>query len=332
VPGPSCLSTCLRGVELCSLELSIKYEVLQSMICSVCFSFGLIYCFYGYRCFRAVMFFSGFVSSSGLVLLVYHREPLLGVHLGAETRVGVGLAAGLLCGLLSSVVAPLGLLLGGLQLGALLCLGVLVGVAQVHTLHPSLWPPALLLASSALCAVLMLRWQRMLSIVYASVWGGGVLTLCGDYLLGGFMLPDQVFDLFCQVTPPPLFWYNWTIGTLWPLLSFTGILVQWRVTTRRFSHSQNLFKKQKKFSKRCKYKDPRRRPAHYRRRRPPPLKRYAGDVLAPSFLQSLQDHRTGTSSSSSSSGLSSLTHTLIDFDFETGSMVPLTPPSPVYTV
>lgn len=38
----------------------------------------------------------------------------------------------------------------------------------------------------------------------------------------------------------------------------------------------------------------------------------------------------GTGSSTSS--VSTIAHTLIDFDFETGSMVPLTAASPVFTV
>lgn len=49
-----------------------------------------------------------------------------------------------------------------------------------------------------------------------------------------------------------------------------------------------------------------------------------------SYLQRLQEHQMGTGSSTSS--VSTITHTLIDFDFETGSMVPLTAASPVFTV
>lgn len=49
-----------------------------------------------------------------------------------------------------------------------------------------------------------------------------------------------------------------------------------------------------------------------------------------SYLQSLQEHRMGTGSSISS--VSTITHTLIDFDFETGSMVPLTTSSPIFEV
>lgn len=49
-----------------------------------------------------------------------------------------------------------------------------------------------------------------------------------------------------------------------------------------------------------------------------------------SYLQSLRERQMGTGSSTSS--VSTITHTLIDFDFETGSMVPLTASSPVFTV
>lgn len=49
-----------------------------------------------------------------------------------------------------------------------------------------------------------------------------------------------------------------------------------------------------------------------------------------SYLRRLQEHQMGTGSSTSS--VSTITHTLIDFDFETGSMVPLTAASPAFTV
>ncbi|KAG7216028.1 hypothetical protein INR49_003550 [Caranx melampygus] len=154
--------------------------------------------------------------------------------------------------------------------------------------------------------------------------------LCVDYLLGTFVLPDQVYDMFCEVPPRPLCWFNWTITGICPTLSLIGLLVQWRFTARGVSHTEAAHKKQMKHCKKQRYRESRRRPQPHRRRRPPPLKRYAGDVLAPSYLQSLQERQMGTGSSTSS--VSTITHTLIDFDFETGSMVPLTAASPVFTV
>lgn len=308
----------------------MKYELIQSIVCSVCLSFGLIYCFFGYRCFKMVMFFSGFLFGSAAVLLFFYKEPMLNVHLGTETRAGIGLGVGVLCGLMTMLVSTMGLLLSGLQLGGLLSLSVLVVVGQFHSLTPVWVPLCAVLAASITVAVCALLWQKLFSIVHTSVFGATTVMLCVDYLVGTFMLPDQVYDMFCQVAPRPLCWYNWAITGICPLLSLAGVLVQWCFTAKGVSHTEAAHKKHKKHSKKHKYKEPRRRPQPYRRRRPPPLKRYTGDVLAPSYLQSLQERQMGTGSSTSS--ISTITHTLIDFDFETGSMVPLTAASPVFSV
>lgn len=34
-------------VDMCTLELRVKYELIPTIVCSVCLSFGLIYCFFG---------------------------------------------------------------------------------------------------------------------------------------------------------------------------------------------------------------------------------------------------------------------------------------------
>ncbi|XP_071333249.1 transmembrane protein 198-like [Trachinotus anak] len=320
----------LAEMDICTLEINMKYEVIPSVVCSVCLSFGLIYCFFGYRCFKMVMFFSGFMSGTAAVLLLYHNEPVLDVQLGTETKAGIGLGVGVLCGLMTMLVSTMGLLLSGLQLGTLLSLAVLVVIGQFHSLTPVWVPLSTVLAASIISAVFTLQWQKLFSIFYTSVFGATTVMLCVDYLVGTFVLPDQVYDMFCQVAPRPLCWFNWAITGIFPLMTFTGVLVQWRFTAKGVSHTEAVHKKQKKHSKKHRYRESRRRPQPHRRRRPPPLKRYAGDVLAPSYLQSLQERQMGTGSSTSS--VSTVTHALIDFDFETGSMVPLTAASPVFTV
>lgn len=38
----------LADVDICTLELgSMKYELIPTIVCSVCLSFGLVYCFFG---------------------------------------------------------------------------------------------------------------------------------------------------------------------------------------------------------------------------------------------------------------------------------------------
>ncbi|XP_045913607.1 transmembrane protein 198-like [Micropterus dolomieu] len=322
--------TGLAEVDICMLEINIKYEVIPSIVCCVCLSFGLIYCFFGYRCFKMVMFFSGFMFSSAAVLLLYHKEPVFEAQLGTETKAGIGLGVGVLCGLMTMLVSTMGLLLSGLQLGSLLSLAILVVVGQFHSLTPVWVPLSAALAASIVTTVFTLQWQKQFTIIYTSVFGAATVMLCVDYLVGTFMLPDQVYDILCQVAPRPLCWFNWAITGIWPVLSLIGVLVQWRFTAKGVSHTEAAHQKQKKHAKKHKYRESRRRTPPHRRRRPPLLKRYAGDVLAPSYLQSLQERQMGTGSSTST--VSTITHTLIDFDYETGSMVPLTAASPVFTV
>ncbi|XP_035502142.1 transmembrane protein 198-like [Scophthalmus maximus] len=318
-------------VDICTFDINMKYEVISSIVCSVCLSFGLIYCFLGYRCFKMVMFLSGFMFGTTAILLFYHKEPVLDIQLGTETKAGIVLAVGVLCGLMTMLLSTMGLLLSGLQLGALLSLVTLVVIGQFHNLTPVWVPLTAILVVSVITATLSLMWQKLFIVVFTSVFGATTVMLSVDYLQGAFMLPDQVYDMLCQVTPPPLCWFNWVIIGICPVLSILGMLVQWRFTAKGVSHTEAAHKKlTKKLDKRHRYRESRGRSRPHRRRRPPPLKRYTGDVLAPSYLQSLQERQLGTGSSTSS--VSTITHALIDFDFETGSMVRLTTASPVFTV
>ncbi|XP_044208708.1 transmembrane protein 198-like isoform X1 [Thunnus albacares] len=320
----------LAEVDICTLEINIKYEVIPSIVCSVCLSFGLIYSFFGYRCFKMVMFFSGFMFGSAAVVLLYHKEPVLDAQLGTETKAGIGLGVGVLCGLMTMLVSTMGLILSGIQLGGLISLPILVVIGQFYSLTPVWVPLSAVVAVSVVTAVFTIQWQKLFTIIYTSVFGATAVMLCVDYLVGTFMLPDQVYDMLCQAAPRPLCWFNWVITGIFPVLSLIGVLVQWKFTGKGISHTEAAQKKQKKNTRKHRHRESRRGPQPHRRRRPPPLKRYAGDVLAPSYLQSLQEHQMGTGSSCSS--VSTITHTLIDFDFETGSMVPLTAASPVFAV
>lgn len=284
-----------------------------------------------------VMFLSGFMFGTTAILLFYHKEPVLDIQLGTETKAGIVLAVGVLCGLMTMLLSAMGLLLSGLQLGALLSLVTLVVIGQFHNLTPVWVPLTAILVVSVITATLSLMWQKLFIVVFTSVFGATTVMLSVDYLQGAFMLPDQVYDMLCQVTPPPLCWFNWVIIGICPVLSILGMLVQWRFTAKGVSHTEGMFnsicilpmhssagcfhdkfaiqsKKQtiptvilyyiyyvifpsslpfvcfpiaahkkltKKLDKRHRYRESRGRSRPHRRRRPPPLKRYTGDVLAP---------------------------------------------------
>ncbi|XP_056131396.1 transmembrane protein 198-like isoform X2 [Lampris incognitus] len=279
-----------------------------------------------------VMFLSGFLTGSAAVFLLYHKEPMLDAQLGMETKAGIGLGAGVLCGLLTMLVYTMGLFLTGVQLGGLLTVAVLVVIGQFYTLTPMWVPLSALLTSCVVFATFTLQWQKLFSVTSTAVFGGATVMLSVDYLVEKFTLTDHVHEILNQVPPRPLCWFSWAITGIWPVLSLMGVLVQWRFTANGVSHKAAAHTKQNERAKMfgCQRRNSRRRAESCRRRKPPPLKRYAGDVLAPSYLQSLQVRQMGTGSSTSS--LSTITHTVVDFDFETGSMVPLTASSPVFRI
>ncbi|XP_029283352.1 transmembrane protein 198-like, partial [Cottoperca gobio] len=225
--------------DMCTLQINIQHEVIPSIICSTCFTAGLIYTLFGYCCFKMVTFFCGFLSGCAAVLLLHHREPLLEADLCSGTKAGLGLGVGVLCGLMSMLLPRLGLVLCGLQLGGLLSVGLLLPAAQCGGPAPAWLPLGVTAAAGSVAALLALRWQKLLSVIYTCVFGATTVTLCVDYLLGRLALPDQVYDLFCEVSPRPLCWFNWTIAGMWPVLALVGGAVQWGVTARGVSHTES---------------------------------------------------------------------------------------------
>lgn len=190
----------------------------------------------GYRCFKMVMFFSGFMLGSAATLLLYHKEPMLDAQLALESKAGISLAVGVLTGLMTMLVPTMGLLFSGLQLGGLLAVTALVVVGQFQSLS-SLWVPLSgSLAASVVFAVVTLMWQKLFAIIYTSALGAGAVTLCADHLMGASALPDQVYDMLHQGAPRRLCWFNWAIAGIFPTLSLMGVLVQWSLTARGLSH------------------------------------------------------------------------------------------------
>ncbi|XP_023861090.1 transmembrane protein 198-like [Salvelinus sp. IW2-2015] len=322
-------------VDACELGFPRKYDLIPSIVCSVCFLFGLIYCFFGYRCFKMVMFLSGFMFGSALVCMLYHKEPVLDTQLTTETKAGILLGLAVLCGLVTMLVQTVGFIITGLHLGSLLTLANLLVVGQFYSLTPPWAPLGALLATSTFCAILTLRWQKLFTVLSTAAVGAAVVMACVDFFVETSLLAGHAYDILSQVPPRSLCWYSWVITGVCPLFSLMGVLVQWMLTAKGVSHREiPVSGRQRQVQlMRIRQRDAQRRPQQgtYHHRKPPILKRYAGDVLAPSYIQSLRDRQMGTGSSTSSIiSNSTVNHTMIDF--ETGSMVPLTASSLVYRV
>ncbi|XP_044793806.1 transmembrane protein 198 isoform X1 [Bubalus bubalis] len=326
----------------CEQPLERRYEALPALVCIMCCLFGVVYCFFGYRCFKAVLFLTGLLFGSVVIFLLCYRERVLETQLSAGASAGIALGIGLLCGLVAMLVRSVGLFLVGLLLGLLLAAAALLGSAPYYQ-PGSVWGPlGLLLGGGLLCALLTLRWPRPLTTLATAVTGAALIATAADYFAELLLLARYAVERLRAAPVPPLCWRSWALLALWPLLSLMGVLVQWRVTAERDSHTEVVISRQRRRvqlmrirqqeerkEKRRKKRPPRALPRGSRapprpgppdpayRRRPVPIKRFNGDILSPSYIQSFRDRQTGSS-------LSSFMASPTDADYEYGSRGPLT--------
>lgn len=304
----------LSGGVACAPEIRREYELIPAVSCSVCLALGLIYCFCGYRCSKLVMFLSGLTLGSGVGHLLVLQERLL----DGQTRAAVSLGLGLLLALVAVLVRSVGLFLTGLQLGSLLSGAALLLLGQYYPVFSPAWVPVgAVLGTSVFCAVISLCWRKAMTVAATAAVGSAVAVACADYWVETPMLVLRAYEGLQR--RQGLCWYSWVMIGVWPVLGALGTLVQCRITAADVS----VTGKQKQLDlTRIRRTHERRQPEGTCRRRPPVLQRYTGDVLAPSYLASLRERQTNTGSSLWS--LTSVHHTMIDFDSETGSLVPLT--------
>ncbi|KGL86433.1 Transmembrane protein 198-B [Charadrius vociferus] len=324
----------------CQQEIERRYQVVPSVVCAMCCLFGIIYCFFGYRCFKAVMFLTGLMFGSIIIFMLCYKERVLDTQLSVEASVGIGLGIGVLCGLVTMLVRSVGLFMVGLLLGLLLAVATLVVMEQFYH-PPTVWIPiALLLGVGMLFAVLTLQWQRFFTTLSTAVFGSAIMTVTVDYFIELFLLVQYIYERIKVAPARPVCWYSWVILGVWPLLTMLGVLVQWKVTAEGYSHTEALMGSpgcakpglvwlrggfwgapqcsQAPLPSPHQHKAHPPEPAY--RRKPNPVRRFDGDVLSPSYIQSFRERQTGPSLNS----LIASSHAVVDLDYDCSSTVPLT--------
>ncbi|XP_063068136.1 transmembrane protein 198-B-like [Engraulis encrasicolus] len=330
-----------------------RYEVVPSVVCSMCCLFGIIYCFFGYRCFKAVMFLTGLMFGSVIIFMLCYKERVLDTQLSVEASVGIGLGIGTLCGLVTMLVRSVGLFMVGLLLGLLAGVGTLVGMEELSGSPPrTVWVPlGVLLGLGMLFAVLTLQWQRFFVTLSTAFFGAAVIAVAVDYFVEVFALVRYVLErVKAHPRARPVCWVTWVVLGVWPALALLGVLIQWRVTAEGYSHTKVVISRQQRRVQlmRIRQKEERResgsrskkkkkQPPHPHhthppkamhpepayRRKPQPIRRYDGDVLSPSYIQSFRERQVEGGGAYPGSRLSG-GHTSVDMDYDCGSTVPLT--------
>ncbi|XP_077369939.1 transmembrane protein 198 [Festucalex cinctus] len=294
-----------------------RYKVVPSVVCSMCCLFGVIYCFFGYRCFKAVMFLTGLMFGSVVIFTLCYKERVLDTQLSAEASAGIGLGIGALCGLVTMLVRSVGLFMVGLLLGLLVAVATLVGMEELsHSPPRSVWVPlGVLLGLGMLFAVLTLQWQRVFTTLSTAVFGAAVITVALDYFVELFALVLYVYERMKAAPGKPVCWLTWVVLGVWPALTLLGVVVQWKVTAEGYSHTKVIISRQQRRMQvmRIRQRDDRYRhkkkkkkhlgssasqsqakqlhqEAAYRRK-PNPIRRYDTDVLSPSYIQNFRDRQ-----------------------------------------
>ncbi|XP_069792077.1 transmembrane protein 198-like isoform X1 [Narcine bancroftii] len=228
------------AIHTCDQDIDRKYDIVPSVVCSMCCLFGVIYCFFGYRCFKAIMFLTGLMFGSIIIFMLCYKERVLDTQLSMEASIGIGLGIGVLCGLVTMLVRSVGLFMVGLLLGLLVAVATLVVLEQFY--HPrTVWVPiGLLLGAGMFFAVLTLQWQRFFTVLSTAVFGSAVITVTVDYFIEIFLLVQYVYERIKVSPPQPMCWYSWVILGIWPVLTTLGVLVQLKVTAEGYSHTEEL--------------------------------------------------------------------------------------------
>eukprot|EP00064_Thunnus_orientalis_P020099 superscaffoldBa00005352_g20230 len=330
-------------------DSSGRYKVVPSVVCSMCCLFGIIYCFFGYRCFKAVMFLTGLMFGSVVIFMLCYKERVLDTQLSVEASVGIGLGIGTLCGLVTMLVRSVGLFMVGLLLGLLVAVATLVGMEELSDSPPrSVWVPlGVLLGLGMLFAVLTLQWQRLFTTLSTAVFGAAVITVALDYFVELFALVLYMYERMKAAPAKPVCWLTWVVLGVWPALTLLGVIVQWKVTAEGYSHTKVIISRQQRRMQvmRIRQRDDRYRnkkkkkqqhgsSSHHQhqakqlhqepayRRKPNPIRRYDTDVLSPSYIQSFRERQV--QAQPFPARLVGGPHAVVDVGYDCGSTTPLT--------
>lgn len=237
-----------------------NYNIVTATITALYLFFGLFCALFGYRCFKAIMFLTGFIFGSIIVYLICLEENIF--PMWANTIIAV--SAGILFGLITLLVQYVGIFMlgfhGGLLTGIVGLVVTDVVRRAVHNysnggdifveasvgLEPhSPWISVAILLSTGLVASLFnLYFQKCLTIFNSALYGGAVVATCLDYFAQNSVIllwiwnkvrvnyEDEAEHKYC--------WYSWAILASWPVIMIIGLASQCVVTGKGIYHEQQF--------------------------------------------------------------------------------------------
>ncbi|XP_023335637.1 transmembrane protein 198 [Eurytemora carolleeae] len=228
------------------IKIIRKYDPYYGTVCALYFVFGIVCLFFGYRCFKAIMFFYGFIFGSIIVYLICAEEAVLPDYANA----GIALSAGLLFGLITMLVQYVGLFMLGFHTGLLTGLIGLCCV-ELYYIPPTAWVTlGVLLGTGLLVALFNLYFQKSLTIFGSSLYGAVITMMSVDFFLQDseilFWTWDRVkVDRLINkelntIETLPKCWISWIVFFVLPVLLVLGLIVQCACTGKGRHHEESL--------------------------------------------------------------------------------------------
>jgi len=237
------------------------YNAVTATFTGLYLFFGLFCALFGYRCFKAIMFLTGFIFGSIIVYLICLEENIF--PLWANTLIAV--AAGILFGLITLLVQYVGLFVLGFH-GGLLCgiVGLVLTDVIRRALHNysqqrdifsgttdssmethSPWISVAILLSTGLVASLFnLYFQKSLTILNSALYGGAVVATCLDYFAESSVMLMWIWNKVRvkeeEEGDEKYCWFSWAILATWPAFTIIGLVTQCVVTGNGIYHEQQF--------------------------------------------------------------------------------------------
>ena len=179
---PDQIITTLANCSLPTPFESDRFNEVTAILCGLYLFFGLFCALFGYRCFKAIMFLTGFIFGSIIVYLICLEEQIL--PMWANTLIAV--SAGLLFGLITLLVQYVGIFMlgfhGGLLLGLLGLVAsdtIAAAVNNAHNYHSPWISVAVLLSTGLVVSLFNLYFQ--VSLFLGQLNGSNAMHLVPPY-------------------------------------------------------------------------------------------------------------------------------------------------------
>jgi hypothetical protein len=194
-------------------------------------------CFFlGYRWWRVTMFITSFSLGSLLLYIILSTQPTM----NQSQLIGVSCSIATLVGLIGALLQYVGLFINGFCFGLILSITTFISLDiknRANGVTTSFWLPiGLILLLGLICAILTLRFQKIMIIITSSCLAGVCQILVLDYFLQSSVLLHFIHKRLLFELTPTLCIRHWIIALILPIIMLFGIVIQYSCTGKNYDH------------------------------------------------------------------------------------------------